>query len=66
LVGVLERSGLTRIEPSGEPFDPNAHDAVLHEAADDPDAAPTVVEVLRPGYAWKGRVIRPAMVKVKG
>lgn len=66
LVGVLERGGLTRISPSGEAFDPNAHDAVLHEAADDPDVAPTVVEVLRPGYAWKGRVIRPAMVKVKG
>ena len=66
LVGTLERAGLARIAPSGEPFDPNAHDAVLHEPADDTTAEPTVVEVLRPGYAWKGRVIRPAMVKVKG
>lgn len=66
LLAVLERSGLERIEPSGEAFDPNAHDAVLHEPADDPQDEPTVAEVLRPGYSWKGRVIRPAMVKVKG
>jgi molecular chaperone GrpE len=34
---------------------------------DDPaDAGPVVADVLRPGYRWKGRVIRPAMVRVRG
>ena len=68
LIEVLEGTGLERIEPSGQPFDPNEHDAVLHEAGDDGEAssAPAVVDVLRAGYRWKGRVLRPAMVKVKG
>ena len=47
----------------GEPFDPNRHDAVMHEPADD-DSGTTVVDVMRRGYGWKGRVLRPAMVKV--
>ena len=63
LVNVLTKEGLERIDPSGEPFDPNEADAVAHEAG---DGGPVVAEVLRPGYRWKGRVIRPAMVKVKG
>lgn len=63
LVNVLTKEGLERIDPVGEPFDPNEADAVAHE---DGDGGPVVAEVLRPGYRWKGRVIRPAMVKVKG
>ena len=63
LVNVLTKEGLERIEPVGKPFDPNEADAVAHEDGDD---GPVVAEVLRPGYRWKGRVIRPAMVKVKG
>ena len=63
LVGVLRKEGLERIDPVGKPFDPNEADAVAHE---DGDGGPVVAEVLRPGYRWKGRVIRPAMVKVKG
>ena len=64
LVGVLEAEGLERLDPLGKPFDPNEHEAVVHEAGDaDP---PEVAEVLRAGYRWKGRVLRPAMVKVKG
>ncbi len=66
LVSVLERAGLERMEPAGQVFDPNAHDAVLHEPAEDAADEPVVVEVLRAGYVWKGRVLRPAMVKVKG
>lgn len=65
LLGILEGAGLTRLDPAGEPFDPNEHDAVLHEEGDD-SPAPEVIEVLRAGYRWKGRVLRPAMVKVKG
>ena len=63
LFNVLTKEGLERIDPAGEPFDPNEADAVAHE---DGDGGPVVAEVLRPGYRWKGRVIRPAMVKVRG
>ena len=62
-VGVLEKEGLERIDPLDQPFDPNEADAVAHEDAED---GPVVADVLRPGYRWKGRVLRPAMVKVRG
>lgn len=65
LAGVLEREGLERIDPAGGPFDPTLHDAVAHEPGDADDQQ-EVVEVLRAGYRWKGRVLRPAMVKVRG
>jgi molecular chaperone GrpE len=61
LLGVLERAGLARIDPGGAPFDPNEHEAVLQE---DGDGEPVVSDVMRPGYRLKGRVVRPAMVKV--
>ena len=63
LVNTLAKEGLERIDPSGATFDPNEADAVAHE---DGDGGPVVAEVLRPGYRWKGRVLRPAMVKVRG
>jgi len=63
LVVVLGKEGLERIDPADQPFDPNEADAVAHEAGDE---GPVVAEVLRAGYRWKGRVLRPAMVKVKG
>lgn len=63
LLDVLEAAGLERIDPAGQPFDPNEHDAVQHEEG---DGEPEVIEVHRAGYRWKGRVLRPAMVKVKG
>ena len=66
LVGVLEKEGLERIDPVGREFDPNEADAVAHEDADSRDQVQVVSAVLRPGYRWKGRVVRPAMVKVKG
>ncbi|NBO68653.1 MAG: nucleotide exchange factor GrpE [Actinobacteria bacterium] len=49
-------------------FDPSVADAVVHEPADDESGASEtrVVEVMRTGYLWKGRVLRAAMVKVKG
>ena len=61
---LLEREGLVRLAPTDEPFDPNLHDAVMHEPGDGGEAL--VVETLRTGYEWKGRVLRPAMVKVRG
>jgi molecular chaperone GrpE len=67
LVDVLQKEGLERIDPLGQPFDPRQHDAVAHEEAhEEGGAVPAVSEVLRAGYRWKGRVLRPAMVKVKG
>ncbi len=66
LLGALEKSGLARVDPVGEPFDPNSHEAVLHEPSDDEIDGPVVAEVMRPGYTWKGRVLRAAMVKVRG
>ena len=69
LFGVLENEGLSVIGAVGDTFDPNLHEAVTHEALDDGpdvDAGPFVAAVLRTGYAWKSRVLRPAMVTVKG
>ena len=61
LVGVLEKNGLERIDTDGKPFDPNVHECVLQE---DGDGEPVVAETMRTGYRLKGRVLRPAMVKV--
>ena len=61
LLGALERAGLERIETDGAPFDPNVHEAVLSE---DGDGDPVVAETMRRGYRLKGKVLRPAMVKV--
>ncbi len=64
LLGTLEKEGLARMHPEGEEFDPTFHEAVLHEGGDGGETI--VAEVIRSGYTWKGRVLRPAMVKVKG
>ncbi len=61
LSSVVERSGLERIECHGAPFDPNEHEAVMQ---DEGDGEPHVDTVLRTGWKLKGRVLRPAMVKV--
>ena len=67
MLGVLSAEGLTVLGSVDEPFDPGFHEAVMSEdASDDGEAAPVVAEVLRTGYAWNGRVLRPAMVKVRG
>jgi len=69
LIGVLQKQGLEALDLDGAPFDPALADAVLHEpgdsATEDP-GQPTVSEVMRTGYLWKGKVLRPAMVKVRG
>ena len=67
MLGVLSAEGLTVLGSVDEPFDPGFHEAVMSEdPSDDGEAAPVVAEVLRTGYAWNGRVLRPAMVKVRG
>ena len=65
LLTALEGEGLERVHPAGEPFDPAVAEAVLHEPGEG-DAGPVVADVLRAGYLWKGRVVRAAMVKVRG
>jgi molecular chaperone GrpE len=65
VVDSLAKQGLERLEPSGEPFDPELHEAVMHEDSSEVEA-PTVAEVLRVGYRWKGRLLRPVMVKTIG
>jgi molecular chaperone GrpE len=62
LLGALEKAGLQRIEALGKPFDPEEHEAVMH--VEDDGGEPGVRDVVRSGYRFKGRVIRPAMVKV--
>ena len=66
LVNALEPAGLEVLDPVDQPFDPTLHEAVLHVPAEAGDDGQVVVEVLRRGYAWSGRVLRPAMVKVRG
>jgi molecular chaperone GrpE len=66
LYSALEREGLERIDPAGSSFDPTLHDAVAHEPGEVEGGGQEVAEVLRAGYRWKGRVLRPAMVKVRG
>jgi molecular chaperone GrpE len=62
----LKREGLERIDTVDVAFDPHVHDAVAHVASDGASDGPQVVDLLRAGYRWKGVVLRPAMVKVRG
>jgi molecular chaperone GrpE len=66
LLGTLEKEGLVRVDPEGEAFDPHHHEAVMHEPAEPGEEGTVVLDVMRAGYTWHGRVIRPAMVKVRG
>jgi len=64
LADLLHKEGLQKIEALGKPFDPTQHEAVL-EVGDGPaEGNPVVAEVVRNGYTLKGKVVRPAMVKV--
>jgi molecular chaperone GrpE len=63
LQDVLQRLNVERIPSQGEPFDPRVHEAIEMVES---DAAPDehVLEELQPGYRIKGRLLRPAMVRV--
>lgn len=59
----LERHGVKKLEPQGEKFDPNFHQAMFE--IPNPDVpANTVTQVVQPGYSIGDRVLRPAMVGV--
>jgi molecular chaperone GrpE len=63
LLAAFERHGLKRVDPKGERFDHNFHQAVF-EVENSGLPAGTVVEVLQPGYVLHDRLLRPAMVGV--
>ncbi len=60
---VLEKHGVKRLEPAGEKFDPNFHQA-MYEVPDASVPAGTVVQVVQDGYTIGDRVLRPALVGV--
>ncbi len=63
LLNVLEKHGVKKLEPLGQKFDPNRHQAMYE--VPDPSAAPgTVVQVVQAGYTIGERVLRPALVAV--
>jgi molecular chaperone GrpE len=63
LLNVLERHGVTRIDPVGQRFDPNCHQAMYEvENPDVPEG--TVVDVMQAGYVIGDRCLRPALVAV--
>lgn len=68
MLDLLGKEGLDRISPDhGEVFDPTVHEPVAHVPGEgETEGGPSVTQVLRPGYRLKGRLLRPAMVEVKG
>ncbi len=60
---VMEKFGITMIEPKGEKFNPELHDAVSMQETNDSNSG-IIIEVMQKGYTLNGRLIRPAMVVV--
>lgn len=60
---IMEENGLKVIDPKGQPFDPEKHEAIEH-IEDDGHPANTALEVMRKGYELNGKILRPAAVKV--
>ena len=62
-LGILNKFSIEQIDPHGEPFDPQLHQAIImvENAELEPN---TVISVVQKGYSLNGRVIRPAMVMV--
>jgi molecular chaperone GrpE len=63
LLDGLKAEGLERMQPEGHPFDPEQHEALMQTGEGEDD--PVVADVLRPGYTLRGRVLRPAGVRVE-
>lgn len=63
MLAALERHGVKKLQPEGEKFDPNFHQAMF-EVPDPNVPANTVVQVVQTGYSIGDRVLRPAMVGV--
>jgi molecular chaperone GrpE len=63
LAKALEKNGIRKIEPQGEKFDPNLHQA-MYEVPDPSVPSGSIVQVIQPGYVIGERILRPAMVAV--
>jgi len=63
LLGELRKQGLETLDIEDQAFDPEVADAVAHEPGDGHEVV--VAEVLRSGYRWRGKTLRPAMVRTK-
>lgn len=59
----LERFGIVQVDPVGEPFDPELHEAMSMQPSADAEPG-SVLTVIQKGYALNGRLLRPAMVVV--
>jgi molecular chaperone GrpE len=59
----MEKNGIQQIDPDGEPFNPDYHQAMSIQERDDVQPN-TVVAVVQKGYVLNGRLLRPAMVMV--
>jgi molecular chaperone GrpE len=62
-LSILEAEGVTRMQPEGQPFDPNLHEAIMQEPSETYESG-MVIAVLQQGYMHGDRVLRPALVKV--
>jgi len=60
----LESAGVTRIDQTGVPFDPNVHEAVTTQPTANPEQDHTVGQVVQPGYKMRDVLLRPARVVV--
>ena len=63
LNSITSRIGLEKYGTEGEAFDPNIHEALMHDTSADV-AVPTASKILQPGYKFKERILRPARVSV--
>jgi molecular chaperone GrpE len=67
LLSELRKQGLEAMNLDGKAFDPNVAEAVMREDGEgDGEGNAVVIDVMRSGYTWKGRVLRAALVKVRG
>lgn len=64
LTDILQQEGMTAVEGVGASFDPLIHEAVMQEQAENGQEDNEVVQVLRKGYRFKDKLLRPSMVKV--
>jgi molecular chaperone GrpE len=63
LSSLTNRFGLEKYGTEGEPFDPQIHEALMHDTSADVEVA-TASKILQPGYKYKERILRPARVAV--
>ena len=63
LNSIVSRIGLEKYGTEGEVFDPQIHEALMHDESADV-AVPTASKILQPGYKYKERILRPARVAV--